>query len=229
MTEIISEAAPRIKFMTERQGYFAAEATPDLLRLAALQTSLEALGVIPILNDGLLGGNCAMRDPAAPGTLITKSGKAPGAVLTPQDFVLLTSFNRTSWSATYLSPTPDMRPSSDAPLHAAALAVDCVERYGWAEAPAVAVHGHALVEGDGLEAAQRAGLPISEAETLFSTPEDLAALEALFSSHPYPSNSCYIRRGHGFFLLAKDAASAEAKFREAVLPLLGLADGGTPL
>ena len=39
------------------------------------------------------------------------------------------------------------------------------------------------------------GIPVSERETLFSTPEDLAELEALLRAHPYPQHSVYIRSG----------------------------------
>lgn len=88
------------------------------------------------------------------------------------------------------------------------------------EAPCVAVHGQALAHGDGLEAAQRAGMPVSHDETLFSTPEDLAALEELFVRHPYPAHRCYIRRGHGFLLLARNVAEASLLFEQTVLPLL---------
>lgn len=87
-------------------------------------------------------------------------------------------------------------------------------------APAVAVHGHALAEGAGLEAARRAGLPISDSATLFSTPEDLQALEALFRERAYPEHRCYIRRQHGFFLLAGSVAEAERQLELIVLPLL---------
>lgn len=38
----------------------------------------------------------------------------------------------------------------------------------------------------GLDAARRLGLPISEHETLFSTPPDLDELEDLLNAHPYP-------------------------------------------
>ena len=45
----------------------------------------------------------------------------------------------------------------------------------------------------GLAAAQAHGIPVSQRETLFSTPEDLAELEALLRSHPYPAHTTYIR------------------------------------
>ena len=60
----------------------------------------------------------------------------------------------------------------------------------------------------GLDAARAAGVPISERETLFSTPDDLEELEALFGRFPYPDHQVYVRRGHGFFVLADDVAGA---------------------
>ena len=232
MPELISEDQPRIKFQTTWKGKHIAisQHSTELDHLAKLQMRLETLGVIPILNDGLVGGNCAMRSAATSSSLdqrtdydgiyVSKSGKAPGAILTRKDFVLLTSFDRDSWSAEFKSPSSDVRPSSDAALHAAALRSNCNQSYNWERIPQVAVHGHALAEGAGLEAAAAAGMPISQQETLFSTPEDLDALEELFKSYPYPEYRCYIRRGHGFFLLADDVADAEAHFEALILPLL---------
>jgi len=224
MAEIITDDQPRIKFETRWVG--PVNGTPrfgcdddEVARLAALQNELEAQGVIPILCDGLVGGNCAIRLPTGD-LLISKSGKPPSTPLCPSDMVELTSFDRATWTAAYRSPSADIRPSSDSPLHYAALAKDSCERYCWGASPSVAVHGHALAEGAGVEAAQRAGMPISDKETLFSTPDDLEALEVLFREFPYPEHRCFIRRGHGFFLLARDVAEAEHLFQALVLPLI---------
>jgi hypothetical protein len=70
-----------------------------------------------------------------------------------------------------------------------------------------------------LQAAQELGLPISDHETLFSTPEDLAALEALFIAHPYPAHNLYIRKGHGFFLLGQTAAEVGQVLEQVVAPI----------
>jgi len=64
------------------------------------------------------------------------------------------------------------------------------------------------------------GLPISEHATLFSTPPDLQELEALLAGHPFPQQRCFIRRGHGFFILGEDVAHAEGTFDEFVVPHL---------
>lgn len=225
MAELITEECPRIKFATKcvRRLECLDSDTGQLLKLSALMHRMEELGGAPILNDNLVGGNCAI----APGeaghdtglALVSRSGKAPGYQLQPGDFVLVTSFDRTAWAAEYGSTDPELRPSSDSPLLVAALSCGGTE-YGWAEAPHVVLHGHALADGEGLSYASRLGLPISAHATLFSTPEDLAELEALFRSHPYPQHRCYIRRGHGFFLLARSIVEAEQLFTELVEPWL---------
>ncbi len=74
--------------------------------------------------------------------------QAPGYQLQPGDFVLVTSFDRTAWAAEYGSTDPELRPSSDSPLLVAALSHGGTE-YGWAEAPRVVLHGHALADGEG--------------------------------------------------------------------------------
>jgi hypothetical protein len=55
---------------------------------------------------------------------------------------------------------------------------------------------------------------------MFSTPPDLQQLEALLASHPFPQQRCFIRRGHGFFILGEDLAAAEATFDAVVVPHL---------
>lgn len=235
MAEVIGPGGQRIKFQATWTGAFQLPDPPPqaLVQLSELMQRLEASGMVPILDDGLVGGNCACTAtlcgldgggttkcgstdggsessnlagsshgatscsgnggagagstaasglPPVPtgGIVVSRSGKDPHAPLQAGDWVLLTQFDPSSWSAEYRSASPAARPTSDAPLHAAALLPSAAQRFGWAAAPAVAVHGHALASGAGLEAARLAGLPISEAETLFSTPDDLAALEQLF-------------------------------------------------
>lgn len=150
MAELITEEQPRVKFGTHRIGGDIPRSSGELAALCELQHRLEAEGVIPVLNDGLVGGNCAITaacaggdvDGAAPelgrGLLVSRSGKPPGALLRAKDFVLVTSFDRSSWSATYRSAGAAARPSSDLPLHWHALAADCQTRYGWGESPAPA-------------------------------------------------------------------------------------------
>jgi hypothetical protein len=267
--EVIGADGVRIKYAARRLGRLQLVAAPEppvqLHALSALMHRLEACGMLPVLSDGLVGGNAAIAATACrlePGTggwepagsapatadgssqpqspsgaiLISRSGKQPGVPLLAADWVLLSSFDPSRWAVDYRSAEEAARPSSDAPLHAAALGPAAAQRYGWAAAPLVAVHGHALAEGEGeqsqltrdsgmvfpqlrcmpachsasfpspaqsqplgtapaslltacspnagLERARAAGLPISERETLFSTPEDLEELELLFRWAP---------------------------------------------
>lgn len=173
----------------------------------------------PDAEDGGGPGSCA-----GGGILVSRSGKSPGMPLQAQDWVLLTSFDAQRWEAEYRSARDGACPTSDAPLHAAALGLglglghDPAHRWGWPESPLAAVHGHALADGAGLELARQKGFPISDEETLFSTPQDLAALEALFLRHPYPRHRCHIRRGHGFLLLGRSLSEVEDFFEQHINP-----------
>lgn len=224
--ELITEDQPRIKFTTIHDGAIhtlRGDHIDELKKIALVQAKLESLGIIPILNDGLVGGNCSITFPdieAENAFFISKSGKQPLVPMTPNDFVLLTSFDPTAWSATYksLPGTPNtIRPSSDTPLHAAAF---LHYLYSWPEKAYVCIHGHALAHGDQLLRAERAGMPISEEETLFSTPEDMQAVVKLFSHHSYPQHRCFIRRGHGFLLLAQSIEQAEEYIDTVIVPLI---------
>lgn len=225
MGEHISEENPRIKFHVERVGHVTSlteECMGDLQALGELQKYLEDVGVIPILNDGLVGGNCAVICQDSKGEqhlFVSRSGKAPGYLLQPDDFVEIVKFEREHWMAMFRSSADDVRPTSDTPLHVAAL-LDSQERFGWEEVPFVAVHGHALGDEPGISKALEAGIPVSEELTMFSTAEDLKALEKLFTSHKYPHTQCFIRRGHGFFLLAKDVKHAAHYFNSVLEPLI---------
>lgn len=233
MPELITDDRPRIKFTAIYLGpcpLLSDVCRTRLERLSSLQEELERAGAIPILNDGLVGGNCALSNDEEDGSvLISRSGKPPGQRLTPDDFVLVERFDRSSWSAEYRTGGTDaMRPSSDTPMHMVALSPDVEERFGWSSKPTVALHGHALAETEeDLRAVEAAGMPVSEVETLFSTPEDLQALETLFVKYPFPEYKCYIRKGHGFLLLAEDLGDAQRQWRRSVLPTMYKASEST--
>lgn len=251
MAELITEDQPRIKFLLRRTGRFQLEgedASGELLRLCGLMARMEAEGAAPVLNDGKVGGNCAMvaslatarsacgaaaapppsaaPTPAAAAAtsgrcsdagddaaiIVSRSGKAPGAVLAPGDFARVSGFDRSNWGAEFESSADDVVPSSDTPLLWACLSPGACEEYGWERRPRVAFHGHALEQGAGLAAARSLDIPVSDRETLFSTREDLGELEGLLRGHPYPHNRVYIRRGHGFFVLGDDVADVEGSF-----------------
>jgi len=226
MVEIISEAFPRIKFKTNRVASSDVDDTStsplvreELQALGELTKYLEDIGIIPILDDGLVAGNCSMVFEGESGDLVlyvSPSGKPKGCLLRPDDFVRVSSFNREDWSVSFSSRSEGEKPTSDTPLHYSAL-IDW-DKHGFKDRPCVAIHAHALATGYGLEAAKHAGIPISDKETLFSTREDLDALEKLFREHP--SASCYIRKGHGFILLAKDIRHATHYFNTVLEPLI---------
>ena len=231
--EEITEDRPRIKFKAKWVGSIDPQSISpcckeELNRLAQLQNMLESVGVIPILNDGLLGGNCALKplhNTGGESIFVSKSGKQPGLPMAEHDFVKIAYFDRDDWSVEYESHTNSCyRPSSDTPLHVAALQRSN-SHHGWSREPRVVVHGHALADGKGLEVATNAGLPISTAATLFSTPEDLYALEELFIKYPYPQYRCYIRRGHGFFMLADNIDEAWHILNMTLIPLLRESQG----
>jgi hypothetical protein len=191
----------------------------QLQELGELQKYLEDVGVIPVLNDGFVGGNCAMLLGKDNHLFVSKSGKPPHASLGFSDFVQVEDFDENTWSAKYKSKDMFTCPSSDTPIHVAAL-LNGAQNWGWSEVPKVAVHGHALAEGRGLTAAQELGLPISSKITNFSTKDDRDELVSLFKKFPYPQNCCFIRRGHGFLLLAKDVRHARYYFNAVLDPLI---------
>lgn len=178
----------------------------------ALET-LETVGCCPVLDDGLAAGNGATR--TAEGTLlVSRSGRVPGT-FDPDDIVELVQFDADAWVATYRSRDESSRPTSDAPLHWAAL-LEAPARYGWSAVPRASLHGHVL---ETTRAAEALGLPISSEATLFSTPPDRAALLDLLGRAPYPDHPTVIRRDHGFFALAPNLGSA----RTLVVDLAGRA------
>ncbi|KAF8066172.1 hypothetical protein HT031_002494 [Scenedesmus sp. PABB004] len=155
-----------------------------------------------------------------PALFVSRTGKPPGHVLEPSDFVQVEEFDAPAWAAAYRTAPehPEHRPTSDTPLLAACLGPQGLARHHWSARPRVALHGHALAEGPGLDAARALGLPISERATLFSTREDLEQLEALLAAHP--DARLLVRRGHGFFLLARSVDEAAALFEATVVPTL---------
>lgn len=189
---------PRVKFALR----FAGSLDPGLLAgqqaLADAMTRLDQAGCCPVLDDGLAAGNGALR--TANGTLlVSPSGRRPGPC-DPDSIVELVAFDPIGWTAAYRSRNEELRPTSDAPLHWAAL-VEAPVAFGWDEAPFASLHGHVLETN---RAAVLLELPISDEATLFSTPPDREALLALLARAPYPHHCTVIRRDHGFFTLGPD-------------------------
>ena len=220
--EIVSKELPRVKFGAKRIGkprLNNAVLLSQLQELGALQHHLEEIGVVPILEDGLVGGNCSLKAFHTEILFVSPSGKEPFMELQARDFVEVENFDRTGWCCEFRSFCESQKPTSDLPLHVAALkGSKCTS--SWPHLPNVVVHGHALADGEGLDAAKRSGFPISDRETLFSTPDDLVELENLFLQHPYGTTRCYIRRGHGFVVLADSVKDASSFISKTIEPLL---------
>ncbi|MEN0066644.1 MAG: class II aldolase/adducin family protein [Myxococcota bacterium] len=192
---------PRVKFSLRYLGRPAEGLAPLAQALCDALRALEEAGACPVLDDGLAAGNAAVCT-AHHTLLVSASGRRPG-VFDPADVVELVTFDPEGWEAGYRSHDPSVRPTSDAPLHFAAL-VQAPRRFGWSTRPGAALHGHVL---DTRRAARELGLPISEDATLFSTPPDRTALLALLERAPFPEHATVIRRDHGFFTLGENLPS----------------------
>lgn len=179
---------------------------------------LEVTGAAPVLPDGRVGGNAAFRIPMngqKDAMVVSKSGKLNGVHFQPEDACVVTSFNHDEWSSDYFAISEDQLPTSDTPMHYAALYAH--EKYSWMERPDALLHGHAL---ETEEIADRNHLPISTEETMCSTPEDTAALMDLFAKYPYPEYKVFIRKGHGFVVLGKNMQDALDTLKNVVVPAM---------
>lgn len=220
-----STEIPRVKFSCESTGYFTRgdNGNDDHLEgLSKLQQHLEDLGLIPVLDDGRVAGNCSHTS-GSNTMFITKSGRLPSCPITCNDFVQVQDFDRSTWHCTYKLQhgSNSASPSSDTPLHWASLIQGASHSTkNWTRMPHVAIHGHALATGVGLELAVREGFAVSKTATLFSTPEDLRELELLYADNPYPEHTIFIRVGHGFLILAHDVEEASALVKNKIEPLI---------
>jgi hypothetical protein len=175
---------------------------------AALRLS-EELGAAPVLPDGRVGGNGAVLSKDGASVVVSRSGREAAAPFAEEHFVRILDFDAVRWRAVCTGPDPTAEPSSDAPLLWHALKV-APARYRWRGRPRLVLHGHACATEE--EAAAR-GIPCSARETPFSTPDDLDALMDLLRRYPYPENQLWIRKNHGFFLLAESEEEACRLFR----------------
>lgn len=176
---------------------------------------MESRGLTPVLPDGKRAGNVASTcDELHSGIVISRSGQDYGSECVPEtDFVHVQRFDEQLWQCHYApinfssDATPvagDVKPSSDTPLHWLVL-VQAATKFQWSKPPKVCFHGHGW-SSDEDALALRA--PISSEATLFSTPADYFALCRLLREHPYPQHRLFIRRGHGFLLLADSISDA---------------------
>jgi hypothetical protein len=162
MAEVIREDLPRVKYTSTRVGDCAPPyESAELAALGALMARLEAAGAAPVLEDGAVGGNCGILldvpGETEPALFVSRTGKPSGVVLSSSDFVRVLSFDDVAWAAAYAAaPGSDARPTSDVPLLAACLMPGAAARRGWAARPRIALHGHALAQGDGAQTAHAA-------------------------------------------------------------------------
>ena len=218
--------ADRVRFITTKIGSlqdffnehpgFHDKVHTALEMLADILWEMELAGVAPILADGRVGGNAAMRIPDADKEvmIVTKSGKRAGKHLDiEKDICIVVACDLDAWAVEYYAASDSILPTCDSPMHYAAFSA--YRKYGWSSRPDVILHGHALQTE---EAARQYDLPISTRETAASTPEDTAALMELFGTYAYPESKVFIRKGHGFVILAGDVEEGMAIFRNVVKP-----------
>lgn len=225
-TTSLAEGGDRVKFKTVWKGdicdflalhNFSYTAYLGFVTdLAKALRIFESSGAAPVLPDGKIGGNAAVkvcRD-ELDFLIVSKSGKSAGQVIDIEsDFCIVSSFNITEWSADFYSRCQSMLPTSDTPLHYTALHAG--SRFNWSENPEVSLHGHAIQTE---EDAARLKLPCSATETLFSTPDDTRELVHLMGCHAYPQHKIYVRKGHGFLILGKTVTDALDIFEKRILP-----------
>lgn len=223
---------PRVKFQTELIKS-SEILPPDEIEwkplASALQTS-EALGAAPVCpREGFVFGNGAVISTCGTNIVVSKSGRLADTDYTKSQFVRVINFNNKTWTATYGGVVIDndnddddkknsndiIKPSSDTPLLWNALMVAPKVCKNWSQQPKFVLHGHSCATQ---EEADVKGFPCSTKETLFSTPADLEALMDLFQQYPYPTYQIYVRKNHGFFLLAQNEQEACTIFREQLAP-----------
>lgn len=189
----MEETGRRIKFKLKRVGQWQCDELHWIQLTRTLQ-ELEKAGCSPVVGNGRVGNIAISVDD---GLIVSKSNRPPGK-LGPENFVKIVNFDPISWSATYMSLQDEIEPTSDTPLYWLAL-IEMPHKLRLHTPPRAAIHGHEL---GAEEVAFKLNIPISKRETEFSTPKDREALEDLLSQYPYPTNKIYIRKGHGFFILA---------------------------
>ena len=160
----------------------------------------ERHGLSPVLPDGKVGGNGAVKLLLADqyNLLVSKSGKYPGPMDLHQDFCIVSNFDRDTWSCEYYSESDNVKPTSDTPMHFSVLFNQGLYQK---DVPTSAIHGHGLQSE---EEAIKFEIPCSTEETLCSTMEDTDALMKLIETHPYPRDQTYIRKNHGYYILGRD-------------------------
>jgi len=182
---------------------------------------MERSGAAPVMKDGKVGGNVAARIVTGGDGLdflvVSRSARRAGQSYTADDdFCVVAGFDAANWRVDFYGKDASTLPTSDAPLHHAALRA-AADEFHWTETPLVSLHGHALQTAD---QAQRLGIPCSVRETLFSTPDDMHELLSVLKLHPWPLHRVFVRKGHGFVVLRKTTAETVDEFRTNVAPFV---------
>lgn len=189
-----------------------------VIELADALQLLECSGAAPVAEDDKVAGNVACRivTDDLDFLIVSKSGKQGGQpVSIEDDFCIVTEFDPVQWSVNFYAKNSSTLPTSDAPLHHAAL--HAAAEFQWDEVPYVSLHGHALETAD---KAEQLGLPCSTKETLFSTPDDMHELLSLLKQCPYPMHRIFVRKGHGFVVLGKTTSETVETFKTNIVPFM---------
>jgi hypothetical protein len=167
--------------------------------LNAALDEMETLGLAPVLDDGAVAGNGAMRIEGGTWLASASARRSYEAA-----FVEIVDFDPDAFTVAYRG-DEGREPTSDIALHWCAL----FDRSGAPRAHAT-LHGHAIeTEADAI----RLGVPISETAIEFGTRADLASTEAMLRRAPYPEHRTWIRRDHGFLVAGASIAEARALVR----------------
>lgn len=202
--EVVAPGARRARFVGTCLGPMDDEARLAAPTLAAALDELEALGLSPVLDDGAVAGNAALRLPSG-SWLASASARRSGEPTVVQ----IVRFDPDAFTLDFRSDDPAREPTSDVALHWCAL-------FSFGQpGPRASLHGHALTsDADAL----RLRVPISAHAHAFGTPEELAATREMLLALPYPEHRVWLRRDHGFLLADADMAAARARMRSLVSP-----------
>jgi len=178
----------------------------------------EKYGLSPVAPDGKVGGNGAIKVNLSFGAclIVSMSGKLPGSIDILKHICLVLNFNEDLWQCEYFAEQESVKPTSDTPMHYAALNLD--GKIHMKAYPKAALHGHGLATS---EVAEKLNIPCSPEDTLFSTREDMEALVKLIRQYPYPLNKVFIRKNHGYYLLGEDMSDCvENSLNKIILPYI---------
>lgn len=93
--------------------------------------------------------------------------------------------------------------------------------YGWSCLPAIALCGGLDLEfSEGLEEAEKHGVPVVELPTDKSSPFQQTSEDSVFAKYKYPEHKTYVLKGFGFLVLGQDVVDATHVITHVVIPNL---------